>query len=154
MKACMRKSEEALELLNGPDFIGFRIFQLTNQTPKILEALGEYFRTFGITEFSEPSVVFWELLTNAILHGSPNGEEGQNGSNGQVVALVEHMADRQFKVVVEDSGEGFDYQSLDMMLPEDPRQIKKRGYILINALADRLEFNERGNRITAFVTAT
>ncbi|MBA7636369.1 hypothetical protein ES703_43987 [subsurface metagenome] len=38
-----------------------------------------------------------------------------------------------------------------MKLPEDPRYIQKRGYILINALSEQIEFNSKGNHITVYM---
>ena len=47
--------------------------------------------------------------------------------------------------------EGFDYGKLRMLPQADPRRIGKRGFILIKALSDKIEFNEIGNRITVRV---
>ncbi len=57
-----------------------------------------------------------------------------------------------FSITVEDMGDGFDYSELSMGLPEDPRRLRNRGYVLINAMAERLTFNAPGNRVTALVS--
>lgn len=92
------------------------------------------------------SVVLRELLTNAVVHGN------QNAGTRRVGVTVEYLGTGRFRLQVEDEGNGFDVSSVDMSLPEDPRELQKRGYILINSLSDRLEFNDKGNRVTAYVT--
>ena len=113
-----------------------------------IEKLKRFLEKFGVTDFSGPSVVLLELLKNAANHGC-------NGNNEtKVSAEVKHIRDKEFKIVVEDGGKGFEYGRLNLKLPEDPRRIRMRGYKLINALSNRLEFNERGNRITAYISAS
>jgi len=58
----------------------------------------------------------------------------------------------RFKMVVEDEGEGFDYQDIQLSMPDDPNQIRNRGLSLANAFSDQLEFNEKGNLITSYIT--
>ena len=91
-----------------------------------------------------PTIIARELVSNAIQHGSPVGEENQ------IIVEVKSVGTNSFRITVEDEGRGFDYTNLDTQLTDDPRKIKDRGLSLITALSDRLEFNEKGNRITAF----
>jgi len=90
--------------------------------------------------------VLRELLVNAITHGN------RDIPNGVVICSIEEVDPFRFKIAVEDQGEGFDYADLDTALPENPRRLGDRGYKLINALSDTLQFNEKGNRITAYIT--
>ncbi|MBU0754944.1 MAG: ATP-binding protein [Planctomycetes bacterium] len=143
---CIEKKLNNFEIIKGP---GFLIFSLTGFSPhaeRILNATTEFFKEYEIHEFSKLTVVFWELLTNAALHGNADAAQGR------IIAKINHLQDRQFTVTVEDNGGGFDFQNLDMRLPEDPKGVKRRGYILINALSDWIKFNDKGNRITASVT--
>jgi anti-anti-sigma factor len=39
-----------------------------------------------------------------------------------------------------------------MTLPEDPRRIRNRGYALVNAFSDQIDFNDRGNRVSVYIT--
>ncbi len=66
---------------------------------------------------------------------------------------VFQTSDKDFRIWVEDEGSGFDYESIrdddqDFQYPE-----KKRGYLLINRLSDRIRFNEKGNRVTVYLKA-
>ena len=94
------------------------------------------------------SIVLRELLDNAVEHGNRGIE------TRIVTGSLTYLGEGTFRIIVEDEGEGFDCAGLDVTVPEDPRRVKSRGYVLIHALADRLEFNEKGNRVTAYVSAT
>jgi len=91
-------------------------------------------------------VVLQELLKNAVVHGNLRFRASMVG------VTVEYLGERHFRMQVEDQGNGFDAAALDMSLPGNPRTIPRRGYVLINSLSDRLEFNDRGNCVTAYVT--
>lgn len=91
-------------------------------------------------------VVLREMLLNAVMHGN------KLNPGAYVRCAIEYMERDQVRITVEDGGDGFDYRSLDMRLPDEPKCTCRRGFPLINALADHLEFNEKGNQATAFVT--
>ena len=112
---------------------------------RTIQAAEEFAQARGIKAAPKTSVVLRELLINAIFHGN------QNVASRKVQGIIEHTGGRQFKIVVEDEGKGFDYASLDTSLPDDPRHIRNRGYVLIRKVSSALEFNECGNRITAVV---
>lgn len=127
--------------------VKFESFAMSRHMNDVVDELKRFLKDYGVTDFSGPSVVLLELLKNAVEYG--------NKGNGRkmVCALVQHIKENEFKIMVEDQGDGFDYRNLDLQLPEDPRRIQARGYKLINALSHRLEFNEQGNRITAYISA-
>jgi hypothetical protein len=56
-----------------------------------------------------------------------------------------------FEVQVDDEGEGFDYDSLVLGLPEDPQNLAKRGLVLVNELSEELAFERGGSRVRAIV---
>ena len=85
-----------------------------------------------------------ELLNNALRHGNHEIAE-------KVITLsIEYLGARQFKIVVEDQGNGFNYRNITMDLPENTEHVKRKGYVLINAFSKRIEFNEKGNRISVY----
>lgn len=114
---------------------------------RLIQECEGFMRRHGVTEFSSVTVVLRELLVNAVVHGNRNAKERT------VRCRVEHAADVRFKVVVEDEGAGFDYRSLDTDIPEDPRRMWHRGYVLVRNASDRVEFNEKGNCVTAYISA-
>lgn len=113
---------------------------------RVSEVCRAFIEKQGISQHRDVTLVLRELLTNAIEHG------GRGVPGSRVRCSIEHVEEACFKVTVEDEGEGFDYSSLDMSLPEDPRNVETRGYALLNALSERLEFNKEGNRVTAYVS--
>lgn len=112
---------------------------------RVIQSCRDYLKRFDIPEFSKFRLVLRELLINAVEHGNRKAVERP------VLCRIESIGGFQFKITVEDEGEGFDYASLSMELPKDPHQLRSRGYALINAFTDSLEFNEKGNQVTAFI---
>lgn len=111
---------------------------------EVIEAAKAFLGRLGVRSTLGASVVLRELLVNAVKHGN------KNRPGACITCRIEHLGDFHFKIEVEDEGEGFDYERLNLALPADPRQAVQRGYLIINTLCDRLEFNEAGNRVTAY----
>lgn len=89
------------------------------------------------------SIVLWELLSNAIVHGNANNPERA------VKCRVACNANDIITVEVEDEGMGFDYPHMEQPLSLSPRRYRKRGYILIRSICNGITFNENGNHVTA-----
>lgn len=125
------------------------IFTLSSEMRLVDNVIREsqnFLKQHDISEFSGFKLVLRELLNNAIEHGN------YNISDRTVLCRIEHIGDKRFKITVQDEGKGFDYNNLVMALPENPRQIRNRGYALINAFSDQIDFNDTGNRITTYIT--
>ena len=81
---------------------------------------------------------------NAIVSG--------NGSDPSLMALVRVRPKcGLFEVQIDDEGEGFDFESLVLGLPEDPQTLTKRGLVLVNELSRDLTFERGGSRVKANV---
>ncbi|MBA7622352.1 hypothetical protein ES703_29728 [subsurface metagenome] len=102
---------------------------------------------YGIQDPTNVILVTREMLKNAAIHGNKNNQ------SRSVICRLKHLEGSLFRIEVEDEGDGFDYEHLDLKLPENPRHIDSRGYILINALSDRIDFNRKGNCVTVLVNA-
>jgi anti-anti-sigma factor len=105
-----------------------------------------YLKESGFREFSDLILIIREMLINAIEHGNRNNIERE------VACTIKNRGKGRFKVVVEDEGEGFEYNRLNLSLPKSGDRGRRCGYPLIYALSDMIKFNERGNQITAFIT--
>jgi len=82
-----------------------------------------------------------EALTNAI-------EFGNGGDPKKVVAVSADLCSDFIRVGVSDEGPGFDPSRIpDPLMPEALDSPGGRGLFLIRSLADRVEFNEKGNTI-------
>lgn len=87
-------------------------------------------------------IILTELFANAIYHGN-KGDHSKK-------ATVGHVIDKK-KVVVSimDEGEGFDPKRIpDPTLPENLIKDCGRGLYIVGNYVDKLEFNEKGNRVT------
>ena len=108
----------------------------------VIKNLEDYFQRRRISKLEKFKIVVRELLINAIEHGNLNIKEKQ------IVCFIECIAGDIFRITVQDEGDGFQYRDLDMKIPDDPQQIRSRGYSLINEFCEQIEFNEKGNRVS------
>jgi anti-sigma regulatory factor (Ser/Thr protein kinase) len=117
-----------------------------NLVPVLLRHSASFARRLGAKRVDELLIVVRELLANAIIHGC-------RSDNSKMVLLSVCFEDGRFSVEVDDEGEGFDYRSLDLRLPDDPFSLSRRGLIIVHELAEELVFTGRGNRVRAIVHA-
>jgi anti-sigma regulatory factor (Ser/Thr protein kinase) len=111
---------------------------------EVIQAATAYGRQFGVNPY-RLSIVLRELLRNAIEHGN-------DGDCDRVVTCtVACESDDSLRVTVRDEGQGFDFSQLDYTLPENGERLEQRGFILVNAYAARLAFNDTGNEISAYL---
>ncbi|HNT88090.1 MAG TPA: ATP-binding protein [Candidatus Hydrogenedentes bacterium] len=129
-----------------PNAISLVIPSQLSTAADVLREAGAFFAEQGTTS-PGVMIVLRELLMNAVVHGN------RRDPYQHVYVDVEKCLDGIFRITVEDEGEGFDYRELDLALPEGASRIRERGYKLINAFSEKLEFNQEGNKITAFVRA-
>ena len=127
------------------DAVVFRFSAEMKNVDRVAAEAREFFGRYGAADNIRLKVVIRELLINAIEHGC-----GGDPAKG-VVCEIEYLGGSRFRISVEDGGAGFDYSSIDWSLPGDPQQDRRRGFGLVNTLADEVEFNEKGNRVTAFL---
>lgn len=79
-----------------------------------------------------------ECVSNAIIHGNKQDKK-------KVVNIELRFLDDQVRFIIEDQGEGFDYQSLKD--PTSPDQIHKpggRGVFIMKHLSDEVQFEDDG----------
>lgn len=119
--------------------------------PSFVQPLIKHFeqiaKEWGVDNAGRIVIVLRELLCNAIGHGN------RNQPSLLVHCRIERTPEGPFWIVVQDEGNGFDFTSLDMSFPEDPRNMRKRGYILVRKICRHLEFNASGNRVSVLVDA-
>ncbi len=99
---------------------------------------------FGYADDSirKMKITLTELLVNAILHG--------NGKDFSKKVIMGHVIDKKKTVVsILDEGEGFDPNSIpDPTLPENLVKDCGRGLFIVRHYVDKVEYNEKGNRVT------
>lgn len=126
-------------------FIQYKFNSEISFVSKMVGNVREFLKQFGISDDAGIVLVLRELVNNAIEHGN------RKIKDLIIFASVEHIGNQRFKIRVEDEGKGFDYENIDLMMSDDPTQIRNRGLSLVNTFSDQIDFNESGNCITAYV---
>ena len=136
------------EFENNGDALSIVISSSTENVGKSIFTFGDYLKKYKLNEESvaKAKIVLRELLNNAIKHG--NKCQAQHKTTVKINDLGNHY----FKISVKDLGVGFDYKAIKYSIPANPKLIRRRGYLLINAYADQIDFNDKGNCITVFMT--
>lgn len=83
-----------------------------------------------------------EAFVNAVKHGNKNDP-------AKLVRISADLSPKEARFTIEDEGEGFDPATIPD--PLDPANLFKtsgRGVLLIYNIMDKVEYNERGNRLT------
>lgn len=114
----------------------------------VITTFSGFMRFHKVSEESinQAIIVLRELLINAMGHGN------RYKAMAPVSIIVDRLDVKRFRIMVRDVGGGFDYESIDTSIPENPKAIKQRGYRLIKAFSDSFEFNKKGNRVTAYIS--
>lgn len=85
-----------------------------------------------------------ECVSNAIVHGN-------KGDKKKVVNIELRFLEDQIRFIIEDQGEGFDFQTLkDPTAPEHISKPGGRGVFIMKQLSDEVEFEDEGR--TAILT--
>lgn len=81
-----------------------------------------------------------ECISNAIIHGNKEDKS-------KLVHLQLIMENELLRFIIQDEGQGFDYNHLkDPTAPENLEKTGGRGIFLIKHLSDEVEFEEEGKR--------
>lgn len=87
-------------------------------------------------------VALTEAALNAIKHGNQSDPSKK-------VSIFYKIENDEIRFVIEDQGHGFDYNNLpDPTSPENLEKENGRGIFIINNLADKLEFENNGSKMT------
>ncbi|QTA88642.1 ATP-binding protein [Desulfonema magnum] len=137
-----------LHIFQNEEFIQFKLSSEIKIVNNVIQNVRGYLKQYSIEDNQAFILTLRELLNNAIEHGNSKIPELN------VTASIERIGDMRFKIVVEDEGKGFDYEALDLNMPDDPSQIRNRGLSLVNTFSDQLEFSSKGNCVTSYITLT
>jgi len=111
---------------------------------KVENAIDEITASLGIKadDYGKILVASLEAVNNAITHG--------NKGNPEKIVEVEIEYDKNnMKVTVTDEGPGFNPSDVpDPTKPENIEELSGRGVFLMTKLADKIDFNEKGNSVT------
>ncbi|MEZ4889450.1 MAG: ATP-binding protein [Crocinitomicaceae bacterium] len=94
--------------------------------------------------FGNILIAVTEAVNNAILHGNKSQSTKQ-------VKLKSADNQDSFCFIIEDEGNGFDFNSLpDPTAPENIEKENGRGIFLMRNLSDEVEFENNGSRVTIY----
>jgi serine/threonine-protein kinase RsbW len=108
------------------------------------KAIDEVTASLGIKadDYGKILVATLEAVNNAITHG--------NKTNPEKLVDVEIKYEKnKILITVTDEGPGFDPESVpDPTKPENIEELSGRGVFLMSKLADKIDFNKKGNSVT------
>ncbi len=136
---------QTFEIVENGASIAFTLSSQMHLVDRVVAESRRFLKKHGFETFSEFKLVLRELLINAVEHGNRNQPDQAAG------CTISILPGDLFKIEVSDQGGGFDYNSLDMSIPKNSRQVRNRGYAIINAFSKKIEFNDKGNKVTAYV---
>lgn len=110
----------------------------------VLQYLIERVAKLGVIkpERSNLFIALDEAFVNAVKHGNKNDPT-------KLVRITAELSPKEARFTVEDEGDGFNVDQIPD--PRDPANLFKssgRGVLLIYNIMDKVEYNERGNRLT------
>ena len=114
-----------------------------SELEKVENFINEIFKEYDLAQkyFNKIYVCVSEAVVNSIKHGNKNDEN-------KTVSIGIDCDLKEINVLIEDEGEGFDIKNVkDPTLRENIKNESGRGIFIIKNLSDKLEYNEKGNRI-------
>ncbi len=117
----------------------------TSAVSQVLEAISCFARRCGSTGAWGLIIVSRELLMNAIVHGN------RSDPRKEARILILSLGPDIYDIVVRDEGAGFDYSVVRDAMGVCPAARQGSGYVLIEELADELEFAVKGSSVRARV---
>jgi serine/threonine-protein kinase RsbW len=116
----------------------------TVESLRVVEnAIDEMTSAIGISQddYGKIMVSAMEAVNNAILHG--------NKSNpGKTVEIEISYKSNVLNIIVTDEGKGFKPETVpDPTTPENIEALNGRGIYLMSHLADKIEYNSKGNSV-------
>jgi serine/threonine-protein kinase RsbW len=114
-----------------------------SELKKVENFIIEIFKEYNLAQkyFNRTYVCVSEAVINSIKHGNKN-------DRNKTVSISIDCDLKEINVLIEDEGEGFDINDVkDPTLMENLKNESGRGIFIIKNLSDKLEYNEKGNRI-------
>lgn len=138
MKSRAREKTHKFNISPNSDKIGDLI-------KKILIIIGENIEDSSELEF-KIELALRETLANAIEHGSKLAAENDLDEELEIIIGLKIQPDK-ILIQVEDPGPGFNWEDCNLKMTPNFEE-KGRGLKMINVVADKIEFNQQGNKIT------
>ena len=113
---------------------------IRESSSRILKDLENY--NIGDKAAFEIKLCVEEAVRNAIVHGNKSDSK-------RLVRIIYWVEEGALNIEIEDEGSGFDHRSVkDPTKEENLLRNSGRGVYLIKKLMDKVEYNEKGNKIS------
>ena len=132
-----------VDLRRSGDALHFRASSQTDSLARAVDLCREFLADSGVADCSAPAVVFRELIVNAMVHGN-------RASVSRFVTVdLERIGQGNFRFAVQDEGPGFNPDCIETEPSLDGQgRIRRKGYVLVTALTEKVEFQEGSSRVT------
>jgi serine/threonine-protein kinase RsbW len=91
--------------------------------------------------FNNTYLCISEAVVNSIKHGNKN-------DLNKTISIVVNCDENELNILIEDEGNGFDLNTIsDPTCKNNLKNESGRGIFIIKALTNKIEYNEKGNRI-------
>ncbi|MCH8556492.1 MAG: ATP-binding protein [Balneolia bacterium] len=113
-----------------------------NRLPDILDQIC---KTFGLNSETEARLMLTvsEAVTNAIRHGN------KENPAKQATMAVARTDQNELEIKVSDEGDGFSLEEVpDPLAEENLLKTSGRGVYLMKEYADKVSYNDKGNKLT------
>lgn len=129
------------------DRISIKLSSRMELVDRTISEGSNFFRKHDIHKYDNLEILLRELLVNAVEHGN------KNDITKTIDCEIACLDDKnRFEITIKDQGEGFDTASIGLDTRQDPTQTRGRGYSIINAYADEIQFENNGSTVKVFVT--
>jgi serine/threonine-protein kinase RsbW len=121
-----------------------KIESIVNNLRIVENAIDEATNEIGISQDNYGKILIStiEAVNNAILHGNDLDTE-------KVVVITINFNGKDLKIKVIDQGEGFRPGEVpDPTVPEKLETVNGRGVFIMSRLADKIQYNKKGNSVT------
>jgi len=142
---CQSVPKKRFLIIEEDDALGITIASETDLVERALRAARVFAEEFDPTPFPDLQRVLRELLENAVVHGN------RRRPDKLVVCEIVRVRDDLYKVTVSDEGEGFDHRNAGALASSAPRWEGTRGFGLVRAVCEQIDFNEAGNAVAVFI---
>jgi serine/threonine-protein kinase RsbW len=114
-----------------------------NELKKVENFIKNIFEEFNLEKkfFNKTYLCISEAVVNSIKHGNKNNKN-------KTVSIVINCDVPELNILIEDEGNGFDFSNIsDPTCKTNLKNESGRGIFIIRALSNKIEYNEKGNRI-------
>lgn len=114
-----------------------------SELKKVEIFLKDIFNEYNLEQkyFNKIYLCISEAVVNSIKHGNKN-------DLNKTISIVVNCDENELNILIEDEGNGFDLNTIsDPTCKNNLKNESGRGIFIIKALTNKIEYNEKGNRI-------